>query len=184
MSRLLLKNAAIVTGATSFKGSLGVDGGRISGIWEGVPSLAGVREIDLEGKILMAGAIDTHVHFREPGLTHKADIGSESAAAVLGGVTSFIDMPNTAPPTVNLATLEDKLRRAGETSLANYGFHIGATNENAAQIREYIGLGARFAGVKVFMGSSTGTMLVDREGALDDLFKIKGKTQTLLASGC
>ncbi|MBQ6253531.1 MAG: dihydroorotase [Bacteroidales bacterium] len=176
MSRLLLKNAAIVTGATSFKGSLGVDGGRISGIWEGVPSLAGVREIDLEGKILMAGAIDTHVHFREPGLTHKADIGSESAAAVLGGVTSFIDMPNTAPPTVNLATLEDKLRRAGETSLANYGFHIGATNENAAQIREYIGLGARFAGVKVFMGSSTGNMLVDREGALDDLFKIKGKT--------
>lgn len=177
MSRFLLKNAVIVTGATPFKGSLGVDGERIAGIWKGTPSLAGFKEIDLEGRVLMAGAIDAHVHFREPGLTHKADIGSESAAAVLGGVTSFIDMPNTAPPTVNLEALEYKLKRAGETSLANYGFHIGATNDNSGQIGRYLklGLGRRFAGVKVFMGSSTGNMLVDRESALEDLFKIKGK---------
>lgn len=177
MSRFLLKNAVIVTGATSFNGSLGVDGERIAGIWEGYPSFAGVKEIDLGGRILMAGAIDTHVHFREPGLTRKADIGSESAAAVLGGVTSFIDMPNTSPPTVNLSGLDGKIRRAGSVSRANYGFHIGATNENAGQIKRYIqlGLGHQFAGVKVFMGSSTGNMLVDRESTLEDLFTIKGK---------
>ena len=111
-------------------------------------------------------------------MTWKADIGSESAAAVLGGITSFIDMPNNSPAATTMEAIEWKLGRAKETSAANYGFHIGATNSNASLIREYIesGKGDRFGGIKVFMGSSTGNMLVDRENALEDLFRIKGKT--------
>ena len=113
MSRTLLKNAVIVTGSASFKGSLAIEDGRISGIWENPnPTFISEETIDLEGKILMAGGIDAHVHFREPGLTWKADISSESRAALLGGITSFIDMPNTAPPTVTMEALEDKLSRA------------------------------------------------------------------------
>lgn len=178
MPPTLLKNALIVTGSSINRGALAFDGDRISGIWEAPPSIPGAREIDLGGRILMAGGIDAHVHFREPGLTWKADIGSESRAAVLGGITTFIDMPNTAPPTTTLEELDWKIERAAETSAANYGFHIGATNTNAAQIKEYMGsgLGDRFAGIKVFMGSSTGNMLVDRDSVLEDLFKIKGKT--------
>ena len=125
----------------------------------------------------MAGGIDAHVHFREPGLERKADIESESKAALLGGVTSFIDMPNTMPPTTDLETLQDKLNRACGRSWGNYGFHIGATNDNAAMIREYLaeGHGNEFGGIKVFMGSSTGNMLVDNNETLTDLFKVKGK---------
>ena len=178
--RILLLNATIVTGSSSFKGHLGIEGDRIAGIWRGKekPAFPGAAMINLRGKILMAGGIDAHVHFREPGMTAKADIASESAAALLGGITSFMDMPNTKPPTVNLATLEDKLRRAESTSAINYGFHLGATNDNAGQIGRYLalGLGGRFAGIKVFMGSSTGNMLVDGRDALETLFKLKGKT--------
>lgn len=175
---ILLKNAVIVTGVSAERGTLGIDGEIISGIWEEVPDIPGAEVIDLEGRVLMAGGIDAHVHFREPGMTWKADIGSESAAAVLGGITSFIDMPNTSPAATTMEAIEWKLDRAKETSSANYGFHIGATNSNAAMIREYIesGKGERFGGIKVFMGSSTGNMLVDRAEALEDLFKIKGKT--------
>ena len=178
MSRTLLKNAVIVTGSASFKGSLAIEDGRISGIWENPnPTFISEETIDLEGKILMAGGIDAHVHFREPGLTWKADISSESRAALLGGITSFIDMPNTAPPTVTMEALEDKLSRAAGSSKANFGFHLGATNENANAINDYLkaGLGNEFAGIKVFMGSSTGNMLVDKEETLNRLFSIKGK---------
>ena len=175
---ILLKNAVIVTGVSAARGTLGIDGEIISGIWEEVPDIPGAEVIDLEGRILMAGGIDAHVHFREPGMTWKADIGSESAAAVLGGITSFIDMPNNSPAATTMEAIEWKLNRAKETSAANYGFHIGATNSNAAMIREYIesGKGERLGGIKVFMGSSTGNMLVDRAEALENLFKIKGKT--------
>ena len=174
---ILLKNATIVTGASTMKGVLGIDGELISGIWKDIPDIPGAEVIDLEGRILMAGGIDAHVHFREPGMTWKADIGSESAAAVLGGITSFIDMPNNSPAATTMEAIEWKLGRAKETSAANYGFHICATNSNASLIREYIesGKGDRFGGIKVFMGSSTGNMLVDRENALEDLFRIKGK---------
>ena len=179
MSRFLLKNARIVTGSSCFKGALGIDGERVSGVWRDEPSgFPDAEVIDLGGKILMAGMIDSHVHFREPGMTWKAGIASESAAALQGGVTSFIDMPNTTPPATSLEAIEWKLDRARQTSSANYGFHIGATNSNSALIREYIesGKGGMFAGIKVFMGSSTGNMLVDRENVLEDLFRIKGKT--------
>ena len=178
MSRFLLKNATIVTGSASFRGHLGIDGERIAKIWhDSEPSFPHSKSIDLEGKILMAGGIDAHVHFREPGMTWKADIASESRAALLGGITSFMDMPNTAPPTVSITRLEEKRRLAERTSAANYGFHIGATNDNADRIKGYLdlGLGSRFAGIKVFMGSSTGNMLVDRSSALESLFMIKGK---------
>ncbi len=187
MAKTLLTNATIVTGASSKKGALAVDGERISGIWyrtegsdsdsEALRAVPDAEVIDLGGKILMAGGIDAHVHFREPGAEHKADIESESKAALLGGVTSFIDMPNTSPTTVTKEALEDKLRRACGRAWANYGFHIGATNGNAATIREYLaeGHGGEFGGIKVFMGSSTGNMLVDDNDTLSDLFRIKGK---------
>lgn len=187
MARLLLTNATIVTGASSKKGALAIDGERIAGIWhrndsdsndsEALRAFSDAEVIDLDGKVLMAGGIDAHVHFREPGLERKADMESESKAALLGGVTSFIDMPNTIPPTTDLDALKDKLNRASERSWANYGFHIGATNGNAAMIREYLaeGHGGEFGGIKVFMGSSTGNMLVDDKDALSDFFMIQGK---------
>ena len=178
MRRQLLKNAKILTGSTSAIGHLAIEGERIREIHYGPVPSGWKGGTDLGGKILIAGGIDAHVHFREPGLTWKGDIASESKAALLGGITSFVDMPNTIPQTVNLASLEDKLKRAEKSSLANYGFHLGSTNDNVAQIRRYIalGLGSRFAGVKVFMGSSTGNMLVDRHNALEEIFRIKGKT--------
>ncbi len=187
MARILLTNATIVTGASSKKGALAVDGERIAGIWyrgssdlddsEALRAFPDAEIIDLEGKVLMAGGIDAHVHFREPGMERKADIESESKAALLGGVTSFIDMPNTAPPTTGPDALKNKLTRAAGRSWANYGFHLGATNGNAAAIREYLaeGLGREFGGVKVFMGSSTGNMLVDDSETLSDLFRIQEK---------
>ena len=187
MARILLTNATIVTGASAKKGALAIDGERIAGIWyrsdsdsddaEALQAFPDSKVIDLEGKVLMAGGIDAHVHFREPGMEWKADIESESKAALLGGVTSFIDMPNTLPPTTDLDALQNKLNRAHRRSWANYGFHVGATNGNAAMIREYLaeGHGGEFGGIKVFMGSSTGNMLVDDKETLPELFRIKGK---------
>ena len=129
-----------------------------------------------------AGGIDAHVHFREPGMTSKADMSSESLAAVLGGVTSFIDMPNTTPPTISASRLKEKLSMAAGRCWANYGFHIGATNSNAPEIasliegKEIDGItSGDFGGIKVFMGSSTGNMLVDDSDALSAFFMMKGK---------
>lgn len=125
-------------------------------------------EIDGTGKILLPGVIDDQVHFREPGLTQKADIASESAAAVAGGVTSYMEMPNTKPQTTTIDALNDKYRRASECSVANYSFYIGATNDNIDVIKkiDY----KEVCGIKLFMGSSTGNMLVDNEKALEQLF--------------
>jgi len=199
MSGYLLNNALIVTGEKVAKGALSVSGEKIDGIWfaddkgcitfngksvqlSAFPTLfASVRPeteiIDLNGNILMAGGIDAHVHFREPGLTQKADIGTESKAAIMGGVTSFVDMPNTNPPTVNFERLTQKLELAQGRSYCNYGFHMGATNDNIQELKRMIdsGLGNTFAGFKVFLGSSTGNMLVDKTQILDELFSIKGK---------
>ncbi len=189
MARTLLTNATIVTGASIKKGALAVDGERIAGIWHRDPSgpdsddsealraFTNAEIIDMEGKVLMAGGIDAHVHFREPGMEWKADIESESKAALLGGVTSFIDMPNTKPPTTDWDALQDKLNRAAGRSWANYGFHLGATNGNSAAIRGCLagGHGGEFGGIKVFMGSSTGNMLVDDSEVLSDLFRIQEK---------
>ena len=142
---------------------------------------AQVRE--LAGKHVIAGGIDAHVHFREPGLTHKADIYTESRAALAGGVTTVFDMPNTNPPTVTAEALKDKIRIAEEKSAVKTGFHIGATNNNAEMICRLVREGDKqtgirpedIAGVKVFMGSSTGNMLVDEKSTLNLLFAIKEK---------
>lgn len=134
--------------------------------------------VELEGKWIMAGGIDAHVHFREPGLTHKADMETESMAAVAGGVTSVIDMPNTSPATTSADTLAEKLELANGRVAANIGFNIGATNGNHLEICSMLSGKSRIkpemiGGVKVFMGSSTGNMLVDSGDALTDFFNIK-----------
>ena len=177
---ILFTQAQIVTGASSEKGALAIDNGRICGIGYGEnavekacggPLPEGTEVIDLQGKVLMAGGIDAHVHFREPGMMQKADMASESRAALLGGITSCIDMPNTLPPTTTAKALQDKLARADGRFWTDYGFHIGATADNAASLAGIPGA----AGIKVFMGSSTGNLLVDRPEVLETLFGINGR---------
>ena len=183
MSKILIKDATLVNEGASFRGSLLTDGALIKHIWHGDVPEAALREadriIDAEGLLLLPGAIDDQVHFREPGLTHKADIASESRAAVAGGVTTFMDMPNTKPQTTTEEALDWKLRRAAETSAANYGFFIGATNDNVDAIRRIDR--RKITAVKVFMGSSTGNMLVDDRRALERIF---GELPYVIATHC
>lgn len=168
---ILIHNACIVNEMQTWQGYVVVCGDTIARVGSGEPE-AELKNcatvIDAHGRLLLPGVIDTHVHFRDPGLTHKADMATESRAAVAGGVTSFIDMPNTKPPTVTIADVEDKMRRAEEVSVANYGFFIGATGSNIDQLVEadY----SRVAGVKLFMGSSTGNMLVSDPAAMERIF--------------
>lgn len=172
MNRRLIHNADIVTGTGDrFAGYVIIDGETIAAVAPGKPDTAlfeNAEVTDARGCLLLPGAIDCHVHFREPGLTQKATIASESRAAVAGGVTSFIDMPNTVPQTTTSALADDKAAIAARDSVANYAFFIGATNDNIDELlsADY----GRIAGVKLFMGSSTGNMLVDRQSALDELF--------------
>lgn len=172
MNRRLIHNADIVTGTGDrFAGYVLIDGETIAAVAPGKPDTAlfeNAEVTDARGCLLLPGAIDCHVHFREPGLTQKATIASESRAAVAGGVTSFIDMPNTVPQTTTSALADDKAAIAARDSVANYAFFIGATNDNIDELldADY----SRVAGVKLFMGSSTGNMLVDRQSALDKLF--------------
>lgn len=176
MTPVLLYNAIIINESRCFKGYLSIDAdGIISHIGEGdVPAQAmqtfSGENHDLHEHWLLPGAIDSHVHFREPGLTHKADIHSESRAAVAGGVTSYMEMPNTNPATVSIETLRQKAKIAAAHSLANYSFYIGATNNNADALKaaDY----SAVPGIKVFMGSSTGGMLVDGNDALDEIFSL------------
>lgn len=177
---ILFTQAQIVTGASSEQGALAIDKGRICGMGYGEnavekacggPLPAGTKVINLQGKVLMAGGIDAHVHFREPGMMQKADMSSESRAALLGGITSCIDMPNTLPPTTSAEALQDKLERARGRFWTDYGFHIGATADNAATLAGIPGA----AGIKVFMGSSTGNLLVDRPEVLETLFGLTGR---------
>ncbi|MFO7977133.1 MAG: dihydroorotase [Bacteroidales bacterium] len=169
---ILLTNALIVNEGKTFKGHLLLSDGKIEHIFEAtrqLPALQNTRRIDLEGMMLLPGVIDDHVHFREPGLTHKGDLLSESRAAVAGGVTSFMEMPNTVPQTTTQQALEDKFLLAGQKSLANYSFYIGATNDNHDELQA---TDARHVcGIKLFMGSSTGNMLVDSNEALSRLFR-------------
>ena len=176
MARRLLYNARIVNEGKCFCGYVGMADEIIEVVAEGQPSESVVSSYDecedLEGALLLPGVIDDQVHFREPGLTHKADIASESKAAVAGGVTSYMDMPNTMPQTVTIAELEAKNTRASEVSWANYGFFIGATNNNIDELRaiDY----SNTPGIKLFLGASTGNMLVDDEKTLDDIFSLEG----------
>ena len=162
MNRTLIKNATVINEGRTFTGSVLIEGDKISAVYEGpIPAESGdATVIDATGKYLLPGAIDDQVHFREPGLTHKGDIASESRAAVAGGVTTFMDMPNTKPQTTTLADLEWKLQRGAETSVANYSFFFGGTNDNMDEIRKLDR--SRVPGLKLFLGSSTGNMLVDK----------------------
>lgn len=178
MNKILIKNARIVNEGRMFKGAVLIDRDKIEEVYEeAVPVAASdVQVIDAEGKLLLPGAIDDQVHFREPGLTHKGDIASESCAAVAGGITSFMDMPNTKPQTTSIADLEWKLQRGAETSLANYSFFFGGTNDNMDEIRKLDR--SRVPGLKLFLGSSTGNMLVDKKESLERIF---GEADMLIA---
>jgi dihydroorotase len=167
MSSLQLVNAQLVNEGRIVAADVLIRGDRIERIGAG-PVPAGTTTIDLGGLHLLPGLIDDQVHCREPGLTHKATLATESLAALCGGVTSFLDMPNTQPPTTDRAALADKRRIAAATCHVNYGFYLGATNTNLEEIKR---VGPSDAcGVKVFMGSSTGNMLVDDPAALEGIF--------------
>jgi dihydroorotase len=169
MSETLIVNARLVNEGGEFDGDLRISRGRIAEIGNGLSARDGEYVIDAAGRRLLPGMIDDQVHFREPGLEYKADIATESAAAVAGGLTSFMDMPNTSPPTLDAAALQNKYDRAAGRAWANYGFYLGASNDNLEAIRMLDPLTA--PGIKVFMGASTGNMLVDDPDTLDAIFR-------------
>ena len=170
MSSILIKNATIINEGKTFRSDLLIKDELISSIGSNdqinIPS--GTKIIDATGLLLIPGVIDDQVHFREPGLTYKGDIYSESRAAVAGGVTSFMDMPNTNPQTVTINLLNEKYQIGAENSFANYSFYLGATNTNLEDVLNVNK--SEVCGIKLFMGSSTGNMLVDDENALRELF--------------
>lgn len=166
----LIRNATIINEGKQFAGYILIRGQLIEAVGEGEINPGSEYEVvDAAGLLLLPGIIDCHVHFREPGVTRKADISSESHAAVAGGVTSYFEMPNTQPQTVTLELLEQKMALAAEKSLANYSFFLGASNDN---INEIVNADPqRICGVKVFFGASTGNMLVDKMSSLEEIFK-------------
>lgn len=173
--KTLITNAVIVNEGRRYDGSIVIEDGRIAEITETTiqPDPSVSETIDASGCLVLPGVIDSHVHFREPGLTDKADIASESRAAAAGGVTTYFDMPNTVPQTTALEALEEKFRLAAEKSRVNYSFFFGATNDNLPLIDRLDA--TRIPGVKLFMGSSTGNMLVDRQEALERIFSVVKK---------
>ncbi len=172
--RLLIEGGTIVNEGRTFDGSIVVDGSNILTITEGntCPEVSVDETIDASGCFILPGIIDDHVHFREPGLTDKADIDTESQAAAAGGITSYFDMPNTVPQTTTLEALDEKFRLAATKSHVNYSFFFGATNDNSTLFPLLDR--SRIPGIKLFMGSSTGNMLVDRQEALDRIFATAG----------
>ena len=167
--RTIIRNATIINEGQRFIGSVVIEDEMIQQVLKGDDtSQTYDRDIDATGLYLFPGVIDDHVHFREPGLTHKADIASESRTAAAGGVTSYMEMPNTNPPTTTLALLDEKYQLAAQHSRVNYSFFFGATNDNVDTLQRLAP--TRVPGVKVFMGSSTGNMLVDREESLRRIF--------------
>lgn len=169
MSDWLIVNAEMINEGRRFHGDLRIRNGRIEQIGSGLAARDGEQVLDAAGRWLMPGMIDDQVHFREPGLENKADIESESRACLAGGITSYMEMPNTKPPAVNAEAVADKYRRAAEKSRVNYGFYMGATNDNLEDIRR---LDPRSVpGIKIFMGSSTGNMLVDDPATLEAIFR-------------
>ncbi|TXB64556.1 dihydroorotase [Vicingus serpentipes] len=179
----LLKNATIVNEGKSFKGHVLIENELISNVYQSTDDISSLENdnnvIDLNGKYLLPGVIDDQVHFREPGLTHKATIKTESRAAVAGGITSFMEMPNTVPNALTQELLNDKYDIGAKDSYANYSFYMGVSNDN---IEEVLKTDPKtVCGVKVFMGSSTGNMLVDNRETLEELF---AKCKLLIAAHC
>jgi dihydroorotase len=178
MSRIILRNAQIVNESSRYFADLSIRGEIIESI-DGQIDLPYDQEIDLNGNLLIPGCIDDQVHFREPGLTHKADIFSESRAAVAGGITSFMEMPNTVPNALTQALLEDKYAIAAEKSIGNYSFFMGVSNDNYDEVMRTNS--ENVCGIKIFMGSSTGNMLVDNYNTLEHVF---ANAPTLIATHC
>ena len=178
MSQILIKNARMVNEGQINEGDLLIRNGRIERIDTEIV-IDNAQIIDASGLTLMPGMIDDQVHFREPGVTHKADIATESRAAIAGGITSFFDMPNTRPQTVTLGALEDKFALAAGRAWGNYAFYLGGTNDNIEEIRRLAP--GQTCGVKVFMGASTGNMLVDDPATLEAIFR---DCPTLIATHC
>lgn len=179
MATILIANALTVNEATSSHQDLLIGNGRIEAIGGDLSGKGADRVIDADGRALFPGMIDDQVHFREPGLTHKGDIGSESRAAVAGGITSYMEMPNTIPTTTTLDLLEEKHHIARRTSFANYSFYLGGANDNIEAVKMLDPKQA--CGVKVFMGASTGNMLVDDPDALEQIFT---HSPTIVATHC
>lgn len=179
---LLIKNATIINENRTFTGSVLVDNEYIKAVYEGNAPIeinGTYTTVDATGKMLIPGVIDDQVHFREPGLTHKGNIYSESRAAVAGGVTSFMEMPNTMPLTTTIEALEEKYKLGAEKSVANYSFYMGATNTNIEELRKVDP--SKVCGLKIFMGSSTGNMLVDNKETLSNIF---AQIPLLIATHC
>ncbi len=179
MNNVLITNATVVNEGKSFAADVRVRNGRIDSIAGSLSALAGEKVLDAAGAWLLPGMIDDQVHFREPGLTAKGDMATESAACVAGGITSFMEMPNVKPATTNLEELEAKYQRASGRARANYAFYLGATNDNIDQIRAV--QREQACGIKVFMGASTGAMLVDDEQVLEQIF---ADSPLLIATHC
>ncbi|GGF19086.1 dihydroorotase [Flavobacterium limi] len=180
MNRILIKNAKIVNEGLIFEGDVLIENDLIVEVADSISlKSSDCKVIDAEGNYLIPGAIDDQVHFREPGLTHKGDIESESRAAVAGGITSFIEQPNTVPNAVTQEILEDKYQIASQKSFANYSFMMGATNDNLEEVLKTNP--KNVAGIKIFLGSSTGNMLVDNEATLERIFS---STPMLIAVHC
>lgn len=180
-----ITNARIVNEGKIFKGEVLVCGGRISRVlhehehFRPYSTEQDIMRVDAKGRYLIPGVIDDQVHFRDPGLTHKADIFTESKAAVAGGVTSYMDMPNTIPPALSRELLEEKYLMASEKSLANFSFYMGTSNENIDEVLQTDP--SRVCGIKIFMGASTGNLLVDDPGTLETLFR---NARALIAVHC
>src|SRR5579871_6862747 len=181
MNSTLILNAKIVNEGKSFEGDVLINGERIEKIGKDLQSANAKNIVDAKGKLLIPGAIDDQVHFREPGLTHKGNIFSESRAAVAGGVTSFMEMPNTVPPAFTQELLEQKYTIAAQHSLANYSFFMGTSNNNADEVLKTNDKKRDVCGVKIFMGASTGNLLVDNYLTLDKLFR---ETEVLISTHC
>lgn len=179
MQNYLIKNILVVNEGQIRNADVLITNGRIEKIASQIN--AGSIEINGEGKYLLPGCIDDQVHFREPGLMHKATIATEAKAAVAGGVTSFMEMPNTIPNALTQELLEDKYRIASQTSLANYSFYMGTANDNAEQVLKTNEKKNDICGIKIFMGSSTGNMLVDNPNTLDRIFR---QSELLIATHC
>jgi dihydroorotase len=179
MQDILIKNGTFINEGKQFSGDMLIRNGKIEKIASQIDTPANVKELNAEGKWILPGIIDDQVHFREPGLTHKAELFTESRAAVAGGTTSYMEMPNTKPPALTQELLQQKYDRAAKVSLANYSFFMGASNDN---LEEVLKTNERaVCGIKVFMGSSTGNMLVDDEKTLEGLFS---KVPMLIATHC
>ena len=178
MSKILLKNATIVNENKVFESDVLIDGEQISRIDRDISS-ENAKIIDLNGDLLLPGIIDDQVHFREPGLTHKGNIASESRAALAGGITTFMEQPNTNPQTTTIEKLEEKFTIAANSSFANYSFLFGGTNDNLEELKRLDKNAC--SGVKLFLGSSTGNMLVDNEEVLEKIFS---NTEMVISTHC